>query len=82
MTLGDYRKWAQLRVDALNHALRGIPEEKSRYHLCWGSWNGPHAHDVPMKDIVDLMLQVKVRRAINMRPPIRATNTNGRCGSM
>ncbi|ARQ01326.1 cobalamin-independent methionine synthase II family protein [Pseudorhodoplanes sinuspersici] len=59
MTLGDYRKWAQLRVDVLNHALRGIPEEKSRYHLCWGSWNGPHAHDVPMKDIVDMMLQVK-----------------------
>lgn len=59
MTHGDYRKWAQLRVDALNHALRGIPEEKSRYHLCWGSWNGPHAHDVPMQDIVDLMLQVK-----------------------
>ena len=60
MTLGEYRKWAQLRVDALNHALRGIPEEKSRYHICWGSWNGPHAHDVPMKDIIDLMLQVKV----------------------
>ena len=59
MSLGEYRKWAQLRVDALNHALRGIPEEKSRYHLCWGSWNGPHAFDVPMKEIVDLMLQVK-----------------------
>jgi 5-methyltetrahydropteroyltriglutamate--homocysteine methyltransferase len=59
MTLGDYRKWAQLRIDALNHALAGIPEEKSRYHLCWGSWNGPHAFDVPMKDIVDMMLQVK-----------------------
>ena len=59
MSLGDYRKWAQLRIDALNHALRGIPEEKSRYHLCWGSWNGPHAFDVPMKDIVDMMLQVK-----------------------
>ncbi len=59
MSLRDYRKWAQLRIDALNHALRGIPEEKSRYHLCWGSWNGPHAYDVPMKDIVDMMLQVK-----------------------
>lgn len=58
MSLGDYRKWAQLRIDALNHALRGIPQEKSRYHLCWGSWNGPHAHDVEMKDIVDMMLQV------------------------
>jgi 5-methyltetrahydropteroyltriglutamate--homocysteine methyltransferase len=60
MSLGEYRKWAELRIDALNHALRGIPEEKSRYHLCWGSWNGPHAFDVPMKDIVDLMLKVKV----------------------
>jgi 5-methyltetrahydropteroyltriglutamate--homocysteine methyltransferase len=59
MSLGEYRRWAELRVDALNHALRGIPEEKSRYHLCWGSWNGPHAFDVPMKDIVDLMLKVK-----------------------
>jgi 5-methyltetrahydropteroyltriglutamate--homocysteine methyltransferase len=59
MSLGEYRKWAQLRIDALNRALAGIPEEKSRYHICWGSWNGPHAHDVEMKDIVDLMLQVK-----------------------
>jgi 5-methyltetrahydropteroyltriglutamate--homocysteine methyltransferase len=56
----DYRRWAQLRVDALNHALRGIPQERSRYHICWGSWNGPHAYDVPMKDIVDLVLQVNV----------------------
>ena len=60
MSLADYRKWAELRIDALNHALRGIPEDRSRYHLCWGSWNGPHAFDVPMKDIVDLMLKVKV----------------------
>jgi 5-methyltetrahydropteroyltriglutamate--homocysteine methyltransferase len=60
MTLKQYRDWAQLRIDALNHALRGIPTEKSRYHICWGSWNGPHAFDVEMKDIVDLMLQVNV----------------------
>lgn len=59
MSLGEYRKWAELRVDALNRALRGIPEDRSRYHLCWGSWNGPHAFDVPMKEIVDLMLKVK-----------------------
>ena len=59
-TLGEYKKWAQLRIDALIHALEGIPEEKSRYHICWGSWNGPHAFDVPMKDIVDLLLQVRV----------------------
>ena len=60
MSETQYRDWAQLRIDALNHALRGIPEERSRYHICWGSWNGPHAFDVPLKDIVDLLLQVKV----------------------
>jgi 5-methyltetrahydropteroyltriglutamate--homocysteine methyltransferase len=60
MSEAQYRAWAQLRIDALNHALRGIPEERSRYHICWGSWNGPHAFDVPLKDIADLLLQVKV----------------------
>ncbi|HVO15211.1 MAG TPA: cobalamin-independent methionine synthase II family protein [Alphaproteobacteria bacterium] len=60
MTLADYRKWAEMRIDALNHALEGIPAEKARYHICWGSWNGPHMFDVPMKDIVDLVLKVKV----------------------
>jgi 5-methyltetrahydropteroyltriglutamate--homocysteine methyltransferase len=60
MAPADYRRWAQMRIDALNHALRGIPEERSRYHICWGSWNGPHAFDVPMKDIIDLLLQVRV----------------------
>jgi 5-methyltetrahydropteroyltriglutamate--homocysteine methyltransferase len=60
MSSAQYRRWAQLRVDALNHALEGIPEERSRYHICWGSWNGPHAFDVPLKDIVDLVLQVRV----------------------
>jgi len=61
MTDKEYRRWAQLRIDVLNHALRGIPEERSRYHICWGSWNGPHAYDVPLKDIIDLVLQVRVR---------------------
>jgi len=60
MSNADYRRWAQMRVDALNHALKGIPEERSRYHICWGSWNGPHAFDVPLKDIIDLVLQVRV----------------------
>lgn len=60
MSNAEYRRWAQLRIDALNHALRGIPQERSRYHICWGSWNGPHAFDVPLKDIIDLVLQVKV----------------------
>jgi 5-methyltetrahydropteroyltriglutamate--homocysteine methyltransferase len=60
MSEAQYRAWAQMRIDALNHALKGIPPERSRYHICWGSWNGPHAFDVPMKDIVDLLMQVNV----------------------
>jgi 5-methyltetrahydropteroyltriglutamate--homocysteine methyltransferase len=60
MTLEQYRNWAEMRVDALNHALEGIPEERTRYHICWGSWNGPHTFDVPLKDIVDLILKVRV----------------------
>ena len=60
MTLSQYRVWAEMRVDALNHALEGIPEDRTRYHVCWGSWNGPHTFDVPLKDIVDLILKVRV----------------------
>jgi 5-methyltetrahydropteroyltriglutamate--homocysteine methyltransferase len=60
MSQTQYRHWAGLRIDALNHALRGIPEERSRYHICWGSWNGPHAFDVPLKDIIDLVVKVRV----------------------
>jgi 5-methyltetrahydropteroyltriglutamate--homocysteine methyltransferase len=60
MTLAEYRKWAELRIAALNHALEGIPVERSRYHICWGSWNGPHMFDVPLKEIVDLLLKVNV----------------------
>jgi 5-methyltetrahydropteroyltriglutamate--homocysteine methyltransferase len=59
-SLEEYRKWAALRVDALNHALRGIPAERCRYHVCWGSWNGPHTNDVPLRDIADLILRVNV----------------------
>ena len=60
MSLAQYRAWAQLRIDALNRALEGIPQDKTRYHICWGSWSGPHAFDVPLKDIIDIMLQVNV----------------------
>ncbi len=54
----DYRRWADLRVRALNHALEGLPEERLRYHVCWGSWHGPHAFDPELKDVVDLILAV------------------------
>jgi len=57
-TLKEYRAWARLRIDALNHALNGIPEDRVRYHICWGSWNAPHTADVPLKEIIDLVLRV------------------------
>jgi 5-methyltetrahydropteroyltriglutamate--homocysteine methyltransferase len=60
-SIEEYRKIAALRVDALNHALEDIPEDRIRYHVCWGSWHGPHAHDIPLKYIVDLVLKVKAQ---------------------
>jgi len=61
MSLEDYRRYAALRIDALNHALRGIPEEMVRLHVCWGSGHGPHTHDIPLRDIVDLVLRVRAQ---------------------
>jgi len=58
ITLPDYRKYAEMRVAALNHALRGIPHEKVRLHVCWGSFHGPHHDDIPLRDIIDLIFQV------------------------
>jgi 5-methyltetrahydropteroyltriglutamate--homocysteine methyltransferase len=57
-TLKEYRKFATMQVAALNHAIRGLPREQIRFHLCWGSWHGPHTTDIPMRDIVDVMLAV------------------------
>jgi len=54
-----YRQWAELRVEALNHALRGIPEDRVRYHVCFGSWHVPHVADASLDAIVDLMLKVR-----------------------
>ncbi|MFY9837919.1 MAG: cobalamin-independent methionine synthase II family protein [Xanthobacteraceae bacterium] len=56
----DYRKWLALQVDVLNEAIAGLPQDRIRYHVCWGSWPGPHTTDVPLKDIVDLILGMKV----------------------
>jgi len=59
--LEDYRRMQARNIEALNHALAGIPEERVRYHLCWGSWQGPHVHDLGLRDIVDLVLRVKAQ---------------------
>src|SRR5579885_347704 len=58
MSVPEYRKYAGMRVDALNHALRGIPKEKVRLHVCWGSFHGPHHDDIPLRDIIDIIFRV------------------------
>src|SRR6516162_2149557 len=54
-----YHEWANLRTEALNHALDGIPEERLRYHVCFGSWHVPHVADAPLEEIVGLILKVR-----------------------
>jgi len=58
-SFADYRGWLEKQVDAINRATEGIPTERIRYHVCWGSWPGPHTTDVPLKDIADLVLRVR-----------------------
>lgn len=58
-SFADYYRWVGRHVDVLNHALEGIPEDRVRYHVCWGSWPGPHTTDVPLRKIVDLILKVR-----------------------
>jgi 5-methyltetrahydropteroyltriglutamate--homocysteine methyltransferase len=59
-TFDDYRRWLARQVDIINHAVEGLPADRIRYHVCWGSWPGPHTTDVPLKSIVDLILKIKV----------------------
>jgi len=61
MGLAAFRARCQMRIEALNHALRNVAEDRVRYHLCWGSWHGPHAYDLGLEKIVDLMLKVKAQ---------------------
>jgi 5-methyltetrahydropteroyltriglutamate--homocysteine methyltransferase len=58
-SLADCRKWAARRVEALNHALRGIPEEKIRYHTCYSINMGPRVHDMEMKDLISIILKIR-----------------------
>jgi 5-methyltetrahydropteroyltriglutamate--homocysteine methyltransferase len=59
MSMAEYRTYQELRIEALNHALRDLPEDRVRFHMCWGSYHGPHKYDIPLKDIVDLILNVR-----------------------
>jgi 5-methyltetrahydropteroyltriglutamate--homocysteine methyltransferase len=57
----EYKKFTMVRIEALNHAIRELPQDRIRFHLCWGSWHGPHVTDIPMRDIVEVMLAINVR---------------------
>ena len=59
MGVPEYQRFADLRIEALNHALRGIPEDRVRFHMCWGSYHGPHKYDLPLSDLIGLILKVK-----------------------
>ncbi len=71
-TVEDYQRFTMTAVDALNHALRGFPTDRIRFHLCWGSWHGPHSTDIEMRDIVDVMLAIDAGAVLlrgRERPP-------------
>lgn len=59
-SIADYQAFTKIRVDAINHAIEGLPKEQVRLHLCWGSWHGPHTTDVELKDILPVILQANV----------------------
>jgi 5-methyltetrahydropteroyltriglutamate--homocysteine methyltransferase len=59
MSVAEYRKFAALRIEALNHALRDIAPERVRFHVCWGSYHGPHKYDIPLRELTDLILAVR-----------------------
>jgi 5-methyltetrahydropteroyltriglutamate--homocysteine methyltransferase len=61
MGIEAFRARSEMRIEALNHALRNIPEDRIRYHLCWGSWHGPHAYDLEFARIADIVLKVKAQ---------------------
>jgi 5-methyltetrahydropteroyltriglutamate--homocysteine methyltransferase len=60
-TFAEYRKYAMVRAEALNTALKGLPQDRVRFHLCWGSWHGPHTTDIPMREIVEVMLAINAQ---------------------
>jgi 5-methyltetrahydropteroyltriglutamate--homocysteine methyltransferase len=58
-TVDDFRRFVRLHVEAINHATRDIPAEAMRMHVCWGNYEGPHHHDVPLRDILDVVLEAR-----------------------
>ena len=61
LSLAEFRKTIELHIDALNHALANVPPDRVRVHLCWGNYQGPHNHDVPLRDIIDIVLKARAQ---------------------
>lgn len=59
-SIEDYRAWLRIRIDAINDAVKGLPKEQTRLHICWGSWHGPHSTDIPFGDIIEEILRAEV----------------------
>jgi 5-methyltetrahydropteroyltriglutamate--homocysteine methyltransferase len=59
-SFADYKRWLEKQIEIMNHALQGLPRDRVRYHICWGSWPGPHTSDVPLKDVIDVVLKANV----------------------
>ena len=76
----DYRTFTMVRVEALNHAIRGLPEDRIRFHLCWGSWHGPHTTDLADERHRRPDAGNQRGRLLASRPPTRATSTSGASG--
>ena len=74
-----YRKWAEVRIEALNHALRGIPADRVRYHLCYGSWHAPHVSDGRWRRSSTSSCASTPARILS-RPPTCATRMSGASG--
>jgi 5-methyltetrahydropteroyltriglutamate--homocysteine methyltransferase len=78
LDLPQFRQRMRVHIEALNYAVRNIPAEQLRMHVCWGNYPGPHHCDVPFADIIDVLSLAKPPRSCSRRP-IRATLMNGRC---
>ena len=79
LSIEDCRKFIAPQVEVINHALRGIPADRVRFHTCYSTNVAPRVHDLELKHYVDLMLNINAA-ATRSRPPIRATSTSGRSG--
>ena len=77
--MDEFKKIVELHIEVLNHALAGIPPERLRMHLCWGNFEGPHIHDVPFRDIVDIVLKARPA-GLSFEGLILAMSTSGRYG--